>query len=211
MTTLADIQRHVGVPADGKLGPVTLGAIAKALGMAEARPADAFDAALTEILRHEGGFVNHPRDPGGMTNLGITRKTLEGWLGRSVTEAEMRALTPETVAPIYRQNYWDALRCDDLPPALALCVFDFGVNAGPKRAARMLQGLLGVAIDGQVGPVTTAAAKSVAAAKGGAAGLVKAYQDSRRTYYRGLPTFGTFGKGWLRRVDSVETAALRLV
>jgi lysozyme family protein len=205
MTTLADIQRKVGVPADGKLGPVTIAAIAKALRMAEPAPTDAFDAALDIVLQHEGGFSNHSRDPGGMTNLGITRRTLESWLGRLPSEAEMRGLTREAVAPIYRKNYWDALRCDELPPALALCVFDFGVNAGPARAARLLQGVVGTAVDGKIGPATIAAAKSF-----GVPTLVRAYQDGRRTYYRGLSTFNTFGKGWLRRVDAVETAALRL-
>ncbi len=175
----------------------------------EAAAGSAFDRALGVILHHEGGFVNHPRDPGGMTNLGVTRKTWEGWTGKPSSEAEMRGLTKEKVAPVYRKNYWDKLRCDDIAPALALCVFDFGVNAGPARAARYLQRLCGVAEDGVIGPATIAAAKAWTD-RVGAAEAVRAYQEARRGYYRSLPTFSTFGRGWLRRVDEVEAEARRM-
>lgn len=168
-----------------------------------------FKAALKVILHHEGGFVNHPRDPGGMTNLGVTRNTWEAWTKRKASEADMRALTPDKVAPLYEARYWDAVRCDDLPAGLALCVFDFAVNAGPGRAARYLQRMVGAGADGQVGPATIAAVQSFVA-QHGAAEAVRQYQQARRTYYRQLPTFSTFGRGWLRRVDEVETEALRL-
>lgn len=199
---------------DGLMGPNTQAAATEwRKGHDEAVPTVAagstFDRSLRVILRHEGGFVNHPKDPGGMTNLGVTKRTLEDWTGRKVTEAEMRALTPATVAPIYRKNYWDKLRCDDLPPGLALCVFDFGVNAGPARAGRYLQKLVGVAQDGAVGDGTIAAAKAWAA-RVGPATAVSAFQDARRGYYRQLGTFPTFGRGWLRRVDEVEAEARKL-
>lgn len=165
-----------------------------------------FDAALNVILAHEGGFVNDPRDPGGMTNLGVTKDTWEAWTKRPASEADMRALTPAKVAPLYRDRYWNALRCDDLHPALALCVFDFGVNASVKRAARYLQAVVGAAQDGAVGPATVAAARAFVA-QHGAAEAVELYQNARRGYYRSLGTFVTFGRGWLRRVDEVEAAA----
>lgn len=168
-----------------------------------------FDLALPIILHHEGGFVNDRRDPGGMTNLGVTKGTLESVLGRKVSEAEMRALTPATVAPVYRKHYWDKLRCDDLPPGLALCVFDFGVNAGPSRSGRYLQRLVGVVQDGAVGDRTVAAANAWVA-RVGPAEAVSAFQEARRGYYRSLGTFKTFGRGWLRRVDEVEAAARKL-
>ncbi|WP_233203887.1 glycoside hydrolase family 108 protein [Novosphingobium sp. HII-3] len=207
MTDLKAIQAHVGVPADGILGPATLAAIAKALGITSTGiPVDPFARALSLILRHEGGFVNHPKDPGGMTNLGVTRKTLEGWRGRAVTEAEMRALTPAAVAPIYRKNYWDAARCDDLHPALALCVFDFAVNAGPGRAVKLLQSIAHVPVDGAIGPQTIAAANKLDPAD-----AARRYSEARRAYYRSLSTFPTFGKGWLRRVDETEAEAGRLL
>lgn len=170
---------------------------------------DAFDAALTEVLHHEGGFVNHPRDPGGMTNLGVTRDTWEAWTKRDATEADMRALTPAKVAPLYRANYWNAVRGDDLPPALALCAFDFAVNAGPSRSSRYLQKLVGALVDGKIGPASVASAKAFVAREG-AAEAVRRFQQQRRDYYRQLSTFDAFGRGWMRRVDAVETAALRL-
>lgn len=203
------IQRWAGVNDDGIPGAATASALVDKLKLSTVSKS-AFDVALTEILQHEGGFVDHPKDPGGMTNLGVTRETWESWTGKKASEAEMRALTPEKVAPVYRKNYWDALRCDDLPPALALCVFDFGVNAGPARAARYLQTLVGTAADGKMGPQTISATKAYVSAHG-VAQAVKAYQQARRGYYRQLSTFSTFGRGWLRRVDEVETTALRLV
>lgn len=169
-----------------------------------------FGKALKVILHHEGGYVNHPRDPGGITNLGVTKHTWESWVKRIVTPADMRALTPEKVAPLYRARYWDKVRADDLPAGLALCVFDFAVNAGPARAARYLQAMIGSAQDGQIGPKSIAAVNAFVA-QHGEAEAIRRYQQSRRDYYRRLPTFSTFGRGWLRRVREVETAALGLV
>lgn len=179
-------------------------------GIARDEPqGDVFAKCLAEVLKHEGGFVNHPRDPGGMTNLGVTRKTWEGWTGKPASEADMRALTPAKVTPLYRKNYWDKVRCDDLHPALAMCVFDFAVNAGPGRSARYLQAMLGIERDSIIGPGSVAAAKRFVATHG-AAEAVRRFQQSRRDYYHGLSNFPVFGKGWLRRVDAVETAALKL-
>ena len=169
-----------------------------------------FDKALAIILRHEGGYVNHPKDPGGMTNLGVTRRVWEEFTGKPASETDMRALTPAKVGPVYRQNYWDRLKCDSLPPALALCVFDFGVNAGTKRAGRYLQAMVGSAADGIVGNGTLAAVRSFVA-QHGTAEAVRRFQQLRRDYYRQLGTFKTFGRGWLRRVDETETEALRLL
>lgn len=168
-----------------------------------------FQQALKVILHHEGGYVNHPRDPGGITNLGVTKNTWEAWTKKPATVADMRALTPDKVAPLYEARYWNECRCGDLPDGLALCVFDFAVNAGPARAARYLQNMVGTAADGKIGPATVAAAKAFADSNGGAE-AVRQYQNARRAYYRKLPTFSTFGRGWLRRVDEVETEALRL-
>ena len=163
-----------------------------------------FDKAIKVILRHEGGYVNHPADPGGITNLGVTKATWEGWTGKPATVADMRALTVEQVSPLYRKRYWDAMRCDDYPPAVALCVFDFGVNAGIKRGVRYLQMVVGTAQDGAPGPNTTAAVNAFVA-QHGAQELVRQYQERREAYYKALPTFQHFGKGWLRRV--AETTA----
>jgi hypothetical protein len=90
-----------------------------------------FERTLALALVHEGGYVDHSADPGGATNLGIAIGTLLGWLGRQAAKAEVRALTNATVAPIYRKNYWDAVRADDLPSGVDYCVFDFALNSGP--------------------------------------------------------------------------------
>ena len=173
------------------------------------RKPDAFDKALPFLLRHEGGYVNNRDDPGGMTNLGVTRRVWEDWTDDPADECEMRALTPADVAPLYRAQYWNATRCDDLPPALAMCVFDFAVNAGVRRAGKLLQALVGVPQDGWVGPATiTAATRWVG--EHGAAQAVHDYQQLRRGFYRKLPKFPIFGRGWLRRVDEVEHEAVRL-
>ena len=165
-----------------------------------------FPACLADVLVHEGGYVDHPKDPGGATNLGITIGTLTGWLGRQATKAEVKALTKTTVAPIYRAKYWDKVRGDDLPSGLDAAVFDFAVNSGPGRAAKLLQRLVGVPQDGEIGPMTLAA---VAKAPDIAA-LINAYCDARMTFLRGLGTFDTFGKGWTRRVDGVRAKSLQM-
>ena len=74
-----------------------------------------FEACLAEVLKHEGGYVNHLKDPGGMTNLGVTKKVWEEWTGAPADEQVMRSLTPEKVTPLYKKRYWDAVNCDDLP------------------------------------------------------------------------------------------------
>lgn len=168
-----------------------------------------FKPSLKELLHHEGGFVNHPADPGGMTNLGVTRETYEGWVGHPVNEAIMRKLTPELVGPLYKKKYWDVLRCDALPTGLDLCVFDFGVNAGTSRSGRYLQRLVGATPDGVVGPATVQAVETKRATVGTVA-LIEQFQEARRSYYRQLPTFPTFGRGWLRRVDEVERTAKKM-
>ncbi len=167
-----------------------------------------FPACLADVLVHEGGYVDHPKDPGGATNLGITIGTLTGWLGRQATKAEVKALTKTTVAPIYRANYWDKIGGDDLPSGLDAAVFDFAVNSGPGRAAKLLQRLVGVSQDGQIGPMTLAAVAKVSPAK--VPDLINAYCDARMSFLRGLGTFDTFGKGWTRRVDGVREKSLQM-
>ncbi len=169
-----------------------------------------FDDCLAVILKHEGGYVNDPHDKGGMTNLGVTARVWDAWVGRMASEADMRGLTPAKVAPLYRAQYWNALQCDGMPIALALCVFDFGVNAGVSRAARYLQQVAGTADDGHIGPATLAAVNGLVASIG-VAELVRRYSIARTAYYKSLDQFPRYGKGWLARVADTETAALRMV
>jgi lysozyme family protein len=96
-----------------------------------------FDICLTMLLKHEGGYVNHPKDPGGETNLGVTRAVYEQHLGRQVMEGEMKTLTVSDVAPIYKKMYWDKLKGDMLPSGLDWALFDWGVNSGTGRAAKV--------------------------------------------------------------------------
>jgi lysozyme family protein len=166
--------------------------------------AASFEAALAVVLAHEGGYVDHPSDPGGATNRGITRATLAGWRGRPVSKAEVRALGRDEAAAIYRARYWNAVRGDDLPAGLDLAVFDFAVNAGPGRAIRTLQQVLGVRQDGAIGPQTLAACQADSAL------LIRALGVARLAFHRRLPTFATFGKGWTRRIRAVEREALAL-
>lgn len=169
-----------------------------------------FERAFEAVLKHEGGFVNHPRDPGGMTNLGVTKRVWEEWVGRQVTEEEMRALTPEAVEPLYRARYWDAVRGDDLPAGVDYAVFDCAVNSGPRRAIIFAQRVASTAQDGVLGPKTLAAIKAYCEKKG-ANTFVEVYSEEREAFLRRLPTFDAFGRGWTRRVADVEMYASSMV
>ena len=109
-----------------------------------------YDKCFELLLHYEGGFVNNPHDPGGMTNLGVTKKAWEAFIGREVDEEEMRALTPEVVGPFYKSHYWDKCHCDDLPAGVDAVVFDAAVNSGPGNAAKWLQHSVGVNADGAI-------------------------------------------------------------
>jgi len=158
-----------------------------------------WEEAFKHILKHEGGYVNHPSDPGGMTNLGVTKRVWEEWTGKRVSEADMRALTPELVAPMYTKKYWDVIRGDDLPAGVDLCVFDAAVNAGVGRASKFLQQVVGVTADGQIGPKTISAVTAKPADE-----IIEAFCALREAHYKSLSTFETFGKGWMRRLASIK-------
>lgn len=161
-----------------------------------------FDAALKAILHHEGGYVDHPADPGGRTNLGVTQKVWEEWVGHEVDEKAMRALTPELVGPMYKAKYWDKIKGDDLPEGVDYAVFDAAVNSGPGRAAKWLQSCVGVEPDGGIGPKTLAAVAAFDPKE-----LVEDYAKRRLSFLMDLPHWGTFGKGWGHRVAEVQNTA----
>jgi lysozyme family protein len=158
------------------------------------------------MLKSEGGFANHPSDPGGMTNLGVTKATWENWIGRQSDEAEMRGLTPERVEPMYRKKFWDAVRGDELPVGLDYLMFDFAVNAGAGRAIKTLQSSIGVTPDGGFGPITMAAVQAVDLVE-----LIERFSQAKEDFYRSLNTFSVFGKGWLNRVADVKQKALEML
>lgn len=161
-----------------------------------------FDAALAAMLHHEGGFVHHKDDPGGMTNLGCTKKVWEEWVGHEVDEKTMRNLTPADVAPLYKTRYWDKIKGDELPDGVDYIVFDTAINSGPGRAVKFLQGCIGVDMDGAIGPKTLAAVKAADHKQ-----LVEDYAKRRLSFLQDLPTWGTFGRGWQRRVAEVQNTA----
>jgi lysozyme family protein len=164
-----------------------------------------FEQALAHVLKHEGGYVNHPADPGGMTNLGVTKRVWEEWVGHDVDEKTMRGLTPELVGPMYKAKYWDKVKGDDLPSGVDYVVFDAAVNSGPGRAAKWLQACVGVEPDGGIGPKTLAAVKAFEG------DLIGDYNKRRLSFLTDLPHWVAFGKGWSRRVASVQNEAQGMV
>jgi len=167
--------------------------------------ASSYDAALARVLAHEGGYSDHPDDPGGPTKFGITIADYRRYVKPDAGAADVKAMTVDEAKAIYRARYWDVLACDGLPAGLDYAVFDYGVNSGVARAAKALQRLVGVAADGRIGPVTLAAA-----ARRDAATLVAALCDERLAFLKSLKTWPVFGKGWSRRVAEVRAAALAM-
>ena len=168
---------------------------------------DNFDTCLALLLEHEGGFVNHPQDLGGMTNLGVTARVWEEWLGRPVSEKEMRALTPLMVKPLYKRKYWDACRADELVSGVDYVVFDVAVNSGTGRAIKILQDCVGATVDGGFGPATMALVKKASSEPNR---IIELYCTKRLEFLQSLRTFETFGKGWSRRVAEVKEKALKM-
>lgn len=150
-----------------------------------------FDQAFDRLIGHEGGYVNHPDDPGGETNWGITLRTAReaGYTGT------MRALTRQEAKAIYREAYWNRAKADQYDGAIAFQLFDTAVNHGIGQAIRFLQRAVGVADDGAVGPVTLAAVRAMSVTD-----VLARFNAERLDFYTKLTTWPTFGKGWARRV-----------
>ena len=164
-----------------------------------------FDTCLNMLLKHEGGYVNHPEDPGGMTNLGVTKRTYDEFHGTDINEEGMRNLEKSDVEPIYRSNYWNRCRCQDLPSGVDWAVFDFAVNAGTGRAAKALQQAVEAEQDGSIGPLTLMKVKDHEVVN-----IINRIAIYREQFYRSLSTFDTFGKGWIRRNDETRRQAIHM-
>jgi lysozyme family protein len=162
-----------------------------------------FTKCFQHVLMHEGGYVEHPRDPGGVTNLGVTKATWQLWTKQPVTNEMMRNLTPDLVRPLYLERYWNAIKGDDLPAGLDYSVFDCAVNSGPTQATRFLQREVGTAVDGIIGPLTLKAVKEQDARD-----LIKRYNAARLRFLQQLPTWTFFGRGWSKRVSEVLDTSL---
>lgn len=165
-----------------------------------------FARALANVLVHEGGFVNHPKDPGGATNKGITIATFRKWVKRDGTIDDLKNISAADVAKVYRKHYWDKVRGDDLPSGVDYAVFDYAVNSGPGRAAKALQSVVGATLDGAVGPETIGKASAFNPAV-----VVNRLCDERLAFLKRLSTWGTFGKGWSNRVAGVREDALHMI
>ena len=158
------------------------------------------------ILKHEGGFVDHPRDPGGATNKGITIATFRRYIKSNGTVADLKALTTAQATIVYKRQYWDAVVADMLPVGVDYSVADFAVNSGPSRAAKMLQRVVGVTQDGRIGPATLAAVRALPTDF-----IIRKLNALRLAFMksiRGGSLWKTFGRGWQRRVDEVTAQSL---
>jgi lysozyme family protein len=162
---------------------------------------DNFDRALVAVLRHEGGYVNHPADPGGATNKGVIQRTYDGFRKRNnLPTRSVRQITDIEVREIYKRQYWQAVRGDELPKGVDYMVFDGAVNSGPSRSIRWLQAGLGVKVDGTLGDATIEACL----AHPNHDALIAKVCEIRMGFLRALNHWPTFGKGWTSRVAGVK-------
>lgn len=162
-----------------------------------------FEACLRITLLQEGGFSNVKADTGGRTMRGITQGEYNKWNKRKgLPAADVKDITDETLEEIYRKGYWDAVRADELPAGLDLCMFDYAVNSGPSRAIKALQTVTGVKVTGKLIDIPGVATKS----------LIDAYCDNRAAFLRriGHGSQSIFLRGWLSRVRTIRTSAHRL-
>jgi lysozyme family protein len=166
---------------------------------------DNWQKSLNLVLQSEGGYSDDPKDPGGRTNLGVTQSVWESWVGRASNEKEMRNLAHADVEPLYKRKYWDACDCDLLPDGLDYLVFDFAVNAGIGRSVKTLQSCVDATMDGQIGRNTLGAVSTFPVEV-----LIFKFSDEKVRFYKSLPTFSEFGKGWLERVNHVKADALKM-
>ena len=154
-----------------------------------------FDQIMKWVGISEGNYVDHPKDPGGATNHGITIGTLAAWRKKRVSKTDVLNLTKEEADQIYKAQYWDTVKGDDLPSGIDYAVFDYGVNSGPSRAIKSLQKALGVTADGVIGMITLNAVRNCDAPS-----VITKICEERWAFMKRLRTWPTFGKGWTRRV-----------
>lgn len=164
-----------------------------------------FARALSLVLKWEGGYSNHPEDTGGPTNKGITLATFRRYVNRKATVDDLKRLTTEQAGKVYRKQYWDAVKGDDLPDGIDYATFDFAVNSGPARARKYLQAAAGVAQDGVIGPVTLAAVRGMDPET-----LIEGLCASRMAFLKRIKSWPTFGGGWTNRVNDVQRNAINM-
>lgn len=156
-----------------------------------------FEPSMVAVKPHEGGYVNHKKDPGGETNFGISK--------RAYPHLDIKNLTWTKAKGIYRADYWNPIKGDLLPKGIDYVTLDPAINSGVSRGVKWLQAALGVTQDGHVGVKTVEAARKADPVK-----IVKLVCAKRSGWLRGLKTWSTFGKGWARRVAEVEVTAVKM-
>ena len=150
-----------------------------------------FNNAFNLILINEGGYVNDPRDKGGETKYGISKK--------AYPNIDIKNLSLEQARAIYHRDYWQRCKCEFLPDALSVAVFDYAVNSGGRKAIRDLQACLDVAVDGIIGNQTIGAANRIPQRK-----VLSEYLDKRLNYLMSLKSWARYGNGWGKRVKRVR-------
>lgn len=162
-----------------------------------------FSTVIKMVLEHEGGYVNHPSDPGGETKYGISK--------RAYPEVDIANLTEEDAEEIYFNDYWSRIKGEELPRGVACVVMDYAVNSGISRASKALQSVCGISNgDGIIGPATLASVWTTVK-NDGEESVVNGVINQRQEFIRGLSIYDTFGKGWERRIDETRSKALELI
>jgi lysozyme family protein len=165
-----------------------------------------YEFSLAQVLKSEGGYVNHPKDPGGETNMGVTKAAWSTWLKRTILPGEMAQLTHADIIPFYKALYWDKSYCNQLPTGIDYMVFDASVNMGVGQSIKLFQKSLGGVPDGIIGPNTMKLINEMNVKT-----MIDKYSAQKEMFYRSLGTFPTFGKGWLARVERVKQTALSML
>jgi len=160
-----------------------------------------FEDFIWHTLELEGGYVNHPKDPGGETKYGICK--------RQYPHLNIKDITKQDAIDIYKRDYWDKARCDEFPVPLAFCLFDFSVNSGHPRAIRGLQAVSRTKVDGIIGTKTLEAVAKFYSED--PLDAIKTYQAHRLTFLKKLRTWNTFGRGWKNRVERVQEVAVQAI
>lgn len=173
--------------------------------------ANQFALIQTYVDKWEGGYVDNPADPGGATNMGITQATLQRWRGRPVSKSEVKALTRAEQRRIMKRLYYDVVRGDQLPAAIAAVTYNAAVLHGTAGAGRLLQRSLNalaipVEVDGAIGRLTLGAV-----AQADREALLDTFLQVEEQFLRGLKHFMTFGKGWMSRLEDISTFAHSLL
>jgi len=166
-----------------------------------------YQSALNHVLQSEGLWSDNPADPGGATMKGITLETYRSWKGNPhISKDDLKNISDQDVYNLYKQNYWDKVKGDDLPSGVDYAVFDASVNMGVDRASKLIQEAAGVPADGVIGNGTLQVIKNA-----NPIDLINKFSDEKDAFYKSLPTFGTFGKGWLNRVAQVKSTSESMI